>query len=153
MTNEVGFMLTLIIIIVIGILGGMAASLQALFSGVMGQRLGDVESVFVTYAGGGLLIALILLLLGGGNLANWRIVPWYVFLAGPLGLVIVGSLSYTVPRLGGATASTLFVATWLIIGAILDHLGWFGVSQRSLDLPRLLGVVTLLAGTWLMVRE
>lgn len=68
-------MLNLIIVIIVGFMGGLAASVQALFTGVMGQRLGAIESVFFTYTGGGLVIALITLLLGGGNLAAWRTVP------------------------------------------------------------------------------
>ena len=146
-------MLTFVIQFIVGLLGGIAASLQASFSGTIGQRLGDMESVFIAYAGGGLLIGLITLGVGGGNLTEWRSLPWYVFLAGPLGLVIIGSLSYNVPRLGGAVASTLFVTTWLITSAVLDHFGLFGVSQRALNLPRILGLITLLIGTWLMVRE
>ena len=143
----------LIIQLIVGLIGGIAAAFQASFNGLMGQRLGDLESVFLTYAGGGLVItAIIFVFRGGGNLGAWQSAPWYVFLAGPLGLVIIASLTYTVPRLGAATASTLFVAAWLILTAIMDHFGLFGAAQRSLDLPRLLGVAVLLLGTWLVVR-
>ena len=146
-------MLTLFIQFIIGAIGGIAASLQASFTGTIGQKLGNVESVFITYVSGAILIILITLGIGGGNWSGWRTLPWYVFLAGPLGLVIIGSLSYNVPRLGGALASTLFVAAWLITSAILDHFGLFGVPQRTMNIPRILGIITLLAGTWLMVRE
>ena len=145
-------MLGLFLQILIGLIGGVAAAFQAAFTGLMGLRLGNMESVFFTYAGGGLLIILAMVTLKGGNLLAWRAVPWYVFLAGPLGLVIIGSLSYTVPRLGSATASTLFVTAWLLLSAVIDHFGLFGVSQRALELPRLLGVMILLTGTWLVVR-
>ena len=146
-------MTALIIQLIVGLTGGIAAAFQAAFNGLMGQRLGDLESVFITYAGGGIVItAIIFLLKGGGNLGSWQTIPWYVFLAGPLGLVIIGSLTYTVPRLGAATASTLFVASYLILTAIMDHFGLFGAAQRALDLPRLLGVAILLLGTWLVVR-
>lgn len=145
-------MVSIFLGIIAGLIGGVAAGLQAPFAGLMGQRVGDLGSVFFTYFGGGLLIAVITLLIGGGNLAAWRTIPWYAFLAGPLGLVIIGSLSYTVPRLGAATASTLFVAAWLILSLILDQFGWLGVAQRNLDGLRLLGVMALLAGTWLVVR-
>ena len=145
-------MLGLFLGIITGLIGGAAAALQAPFAGLMGQRVGDLGSVFFTYFGGGLVIALITLLTGGGNITAWRTIPWYAFLAGPLGLVIIGSLSYTVPRLGAATASTLFIAAWLILSVGLDHFGWLGVAQRSLDVPRLIGVTTLLVSTWLVVR-
>lgn len=146
-------MITIIIQVIVGALGGIAASLQVSFAGTMGQKLGNLESVFITYVGGAIVIFLITLGRGGGNLEAWRSVPWYVLLAGPLGLVIIGSLSFNVPRIGVAMTNTLFVATWLIVSAIMDHVGLFGVTQRPLALPRLLGIATLLLGTWLVVRE
>jgi len=146
-------MLEIILQIIIGVLGGISAAFQAQFSGLVGQRLGELESVFFTYAGGGLVITVIIFLIkGGGNLANWQSLPWYVFLGGPLGLIIIGSLSFTVPRLGSAAAVTLFVTAWLTLNAIMDHYGMFGVVQRTLDLSRLAGIAILLMGTWLIVR-
>ncbi len=146
-------MFNLILVIIVGLFGGIAASLQGPFNGIMGQRLGNLESVFITYVGGGILIAVITVFMGGGNLSGWRSLPWYVFLAGPLGLVIIGSLSYTVPRLGIGAANAVFIATLFIIGAIFDHFGWFGVDRRPLEWTRILGVITLMIGTWLMLRE
>jgi transporter family-2 protein len=145
-------MFTFLIQLFVGIVGGIAAALQAPFSGIMGQKLDDMSSVFITYVGGALLISLITLFSGGAGLAEWRSLPWYVFLAGPLGLVIIGALSYTVPRLGTLTATTLFVLAWLICSAIIDHFGWFGLQSRPIDLGRAGGVGALIIGTWLVIR-
>ena len=141
-----------IIQLLVGIAGGIAAGLQAPFTGVLGQKVGDLGSVFITYGGGAVLIAVITLFAGGGGLSEWRSVPWYVFLAGPMGLIIIGSLSYTVPRLGTSTATTLFVLSWLIFSALVDHFGWFGLEARALDLSRTLGIGALILGTWLVIR-
>lgn len=147
-------MLNVIVLVFIGLIGGVAAAIQAPLTGLMGQRLGDLESVFITYVGGGVLIALIVLVcMSGGNLHAWHTLPWYVFCAGPLGLVIIGSISYAVPRLGAAPSATLLIAAHLILSSVIDHYGLFGVPQRSLDTSRLIGLVTLLVGTWLMVRN
>lgn len=145
-------MISFLVQLLVGIAGGIASGLQAPFSGLMGQRMGEVASVFVTYVGGALVIAIITLFTGGHGLSGWRTLPWYVFLAGPLGLVIVGSLSYTVPRLGATTATTLFVLSWLAFSALADQYGWFGLATRPLDVSRLLGVLALIAGTWLVIR-
>ncbi|MEM7348413.1 MAG: DMT family transporter [Chloroflexota bacterium] len=146
-------MVALIIQILVGIIGGIASGLQAIFAGLISQRIGELESVFFTYVGGGVLATvLIFALKGGGNIGAWRTVPWYAFLTAPLGLVIIGSLSYAVPRLGAAATTVVFVTAWLIFTAIFDHFGWLGLSQRSLDLPRIMGVVIMLLGTWLVTR-
>lgn len=144
-------MLSLLLPILIGLIGGAAAGLQAPFTGIMGQKTGELTSVFFTYAGGGVVIALILLFSGGGQLSQWRSIPWYAFAAGPLGLIIIGSLAYAVPRVGAAAATTLFVASWLIISAVIDQFGWFGVPTQPLDLKRALGIAGLMVGTWLMI--
>ena len=138
--------------ILVGLLGGVATALQGAFSGAIGQRLGDMTSILITYVSGGVLIGLIAVVSGGSHLGEWRSLPWYAFLAGPMGLVIVGSLSYTVPRLGATGATVLFILSWLACSAVLDQFGWFGVAVRPLDGTRALGLLALLLGAWLVVR-
>jgi hypothetical protein len=48
--------------------GGMAVAIQAQFMGLMDRSIGNVEAVFITYCGGGVLIAGLMLLMRGGNL-------------------------------------------------------------------------------------
>ena len=138
--------------ILAGILGGIAAALQGTFTGIMGEKVGDLTSVFITYCGGAALIVLIVFASGGGQLSQWRTLPWYVYLSGPLGLVIIWSLSYTVPRLGVTGATILFILSWLTCSVIIDHLGWLGVDARPVDWGRALGLCALLLGTWLVLR-
>lgn len=141
------------ILVIAAIIGGIAAALQAQFTGVMDRGIGTIESVFITYGSGGLLVGLLMVAQRGGNLAGWQTVPWYVLSTGVLGLVIVGTIGYTVPRLGIVTAFTIIVATQFVLGALIDHFGLLGAQVRLLDLPRLAGVVVLLAGVWLIIRN
>jgi transporter family-2 protein len=108
--------------------------------------------MFITYAGGGILIGLAMLASRGGNLRAWHEVPWYALTAGVLGLVIVGTIGYTVPRLGLSTAFTIIVASQFFVAAILDHFGLLGAALRPLELPRLAGIGVLILGVWLMTR-
>lgn len=139
--------------VLLGLLGGVAVGLQGPLSSLMSQRLGVLESVFVVHLGGALLAGLPLLLLGGGNLGAWRSVPPPALAAGALGVVLVATFSYAMPRLGVAAAVTLLVAAQLTIGTLLDHFGLLGAAVRTLDLSRLLGLAALFAGTWLIVRR
>ncbi len=120
--------------------------------GVMDKSMGTVESVFITYGSGGLVIGLTMLALRGGNLAAWKGVPWYVLTAGILGLIIVGTIGFSVPRLGIVPAFTVLVATQFIVGALIDHFGLLGADLRPLDLPRAIGVLIVLVGIWLILR-
>lgn len=142
----------LFLLILIAIIGGVAITLQGQFMGSMDLNLGTKESVFVTYASGGVLITIILFLNRGGNLQAWRDVPWYAFTAGILGLIIVGAIGFVVPRLGLAPGFTVIVAAQFIAAALIDHFGLFGAAVRSVDPIRTLGLAMLLVSVWLIMR-
>ena len=72
--------------------------------------------------------------------------------SGVLGLVIVTTIGYTVPRLGLSKAFTIIVASQFITAALLDHFGVLGAVMRPLDLSRLLGFGILIIGVWLIMR-
>ena len=63
-----------------------------------------------------------------------------------VGLVVVGILGFTAPRLGLVPVLTLFVASQFIVGAGLDHFGLLGAEVRALDLSRASGVGVILFG-------
>lgn len=141
-----------ILIVLIGLVGGVAVGLQAPLASIMSQKLGIFESVFIVHLGGAVLALLPLVVYSGGKLAQWRSVPWYALMAGAFGLVVIGSISYMIPRVGVAAAITTVVAGQLLVGVILDHFGLLGAAERALDVTRLLGLVVVLAGVWLTVK-
>ncbi len=141
-----------VFLIGIAILGGVAIALQGQFMGLLDRTMGTIASVFVTYVGGGLIIALILVAYRSGNLKNWQQVPWYALSSGLLGLVIVGSIGYVVPRLGVAKGFTLTVTSQFLIASLIDHFGFFGAVTRPMDITRSLGLGLMLLGVWLVVK-
>jgi transporter family-2 protein len=141
-----------LLLVLVAVIGGVAVTLQGQFMGLMDQGLGTRESVFLTYASGGLVVALVMLAARGGNLRAWASVPWYALTAGLLGLVIVGTIGYTVPRLGLAVAFTIIVAAQFVMAALIDHFGWLGAEVRPMELTRLAGIGVLILGVWLITR-
>jgi transporter family-2 protein len=143
----------LIPVILVAVVGGIAVTLQAQFMGIMDRGIGTLESVSVTYISGGLIIAVMLLAARGGNLANWPSVPWFALTTGIFGLIIVGSIGFSVQRLGLVGTMTIVVATQFISGALINQFGLFGADTRPLDLTRVFGLGILLLGTWLVIRS
>jgi bacterial/archaeal transporter family-2 protein len=141
-----------LLLLLVAVIGGVAVTMQAQFMGLMDRHLGTVESVFITYGSGALVVGVVMLLLRGGNLRAWSALPWYAFLAGVIGLLIVGAIGYSVPRLGLVPALTLIVAAQFIAAAVLDHYGLLGAAVRPLDAARALGILVLLLGVWLIIR-
>ena len=142
----------ILIVVSVGLLGGIAAGLQGPLAGMIGKEVGIAGSIFIIHLGGTLCSALLLLMPGVGGLAGWRSVPWYALAGGVLGLVLIGALSFCIPRIGVVATITLIIATQLMVGAGLDHFGIFVDTVRSFDVTRALGVVVLFLGTWLVVR-
>lgn len=142
--------MNILLVMLVGVAGGLAAALQGQFLGIMEDRAGTLPSVFATYFGGGIAIGLLMLAARGQGLAELRGAPWWAYTAGLMGLVIVGSLGVTVSELGLGAGLTLFTAAALIIGAALDATGWFGIGH-PFDGRRLIGVGVVILGTWLVV--
>ena len=140
------------LLIMVAIIGGIAVALQAQVMGLLDKGIGTLEGVFITYAGGGLLISAILIIMRGGNLGAWQSVPWYAYSSGALGLVIVGAIGYSAPRLGLVATFTIIVSAQFVVAALIDHFGILGAATRPLDLSRMLGIALLLAGIWLTMR-
>lgn len=133
-------------------LGGCAVALQGQFMGMTDRQIGTSGSIFINYISGAVIAGLIILILPGGSLKNLAQVPWYALSTGVLGLVIAGSIGYTVPRLGLSTAFTVVIASQFIVALILAHFGWFGETSRPIDLTRLAGVGGLVFSVWLITK-
>jgi len=139
------------LIILVGLVGGIAVGLQGPMASMISQRLGIFESVFIVHLGGA-LIALVSMFIYGNKLAQWRSVPWYALGAGIFGLVVIASISYMIPRVGVAAAVTSVVAGQLLVSAVLDHFGLLGAAIKPLDLTRTLGLSVVMLGVWLTVK-
>src|SRR5512141_1029354 len=143
---------SILLIILIGLAGGIAVGLQSPMASMISQRLGIFESVFIVHLGGAIIALLPLLFVGGGKLAQWRSVPWYALGAGIFGLIVIGAISYMIPRVGVAASITTVVAGQLLVGVLLDHFGLLGANVRALDVTRVIGMAVVLVGVWLTVK-
>jgi transporter family-2 protein len=145
-------MINYLIIISIAVIGGLAITLQGQFMGIMNKGIGTLESVFITYAGGGLVILIITIFFRGGNVTAWRSVPWYALTTGIMGLIIVGAIGYTVPRMGLVPAFTILTASQFFFASLADNFGWFGAEVRPFEPIHALGIGFLLLGVWIILR-
>lgn len=139
------------LVVLVCLFSGVAVAVQASFAGILSERVGLIGNGLIVFGGGFLFALVLLLFFRGGQLGDWRSIPWYAYLAGPLGIVIISSIGFGIPRIGVASTLTLIVVSQLIVGVILDHFGWLTVA-RPMDIQRLLGIAVLFLGTWLVLR-
>jgi transporter family-2 protein len=145
--------MTLLAVVLVGLMGGAAAGFQAPLAAILGRHVGIGGSIFIVHIVGTVCAAALLLLPGASSIMlNWRNIPWYALLTGMLGILLVGTVTFCVPRIGAASTITLMIVGNLIIGALLDHHGILVDQVRTFDTSRAMGLGAVLLGTWLIVR-
>jgi bacterial/archaeal transporter family-2 protein len=145
-------MLSILLTMLVGMLGGIAVGLQGPIAAQMGRRIGSAASSLVVHVSGALLSGGLLLLRGGENIREWRGLSWYMLGSGAFGLILYLTINHTMPRLGATTALALIIVGQLAMGLVIDHFGLFGTAIRQVDAWRGAGLVLLLAGGYLVIR-
>jgi transporter family-2 protein len=79
-------------------------------------------------------------------------IPWWAWSGGLFGAIFIGLAVVLVPKLGAATFFALLITGQLLASVAFDHFGLLGLAQRSIDLPRLIGVALLIGGVVLIRR-
>jgi transporter family-2 protein len=134
--------------------GGLVA-IQAPVNATLGRAVGNLPAVAVSFAVGLTALVGLTLLVGGGfgDLGEAHSLPWWAFVGGLLGAVYVTCAMATVSTLGAGGVTVATIAGQLAASVVLDRLGAFGLEQRSLSAPRMLGVALVAIGTVLVVRD
>jgi len=140
------------LVILIGLVGGVAVGVQSPIAGVMGLRVGGTASSFIIHFGGMIFSGLLLFSRGGEKIRDWQSVPWYMLGAGILGLVLFQTINITLPRLGSTVMVALIIIGQLVTGMVIDHCGLFGLATREIDITKAVGMVALLIGGYLIAR-
>ncbi len=79
-------------------------------------------------------------------------VPAWAWLGGAFGSTFIALSIFLAPQIGAATFFALVVAGQMVAAILFDQFGVMGLAQRSVDLPRLIGVALLVGGVVLIRR-
>lgn len=79
-------------------------------------------------------------------------IPLWQWTGGLLGALFVTLNILLIPRLGTATSFGLIITGQLLASLVLDHFGWLGIPQHSVNPMRLLGLALMIAGV-ILVRK
>ncbi len=134
--------------------GGLVA-LQAPINSGLGKAVGTWQAAFVSFAIGTLALAIIASLASGGlgEVAGVRDVSLVYLAGGLLGAAYVTTILVTVRTLGAGGVVAATIAGQLAVSVVVDHFGLLGVTKQPITLARVVGVVLLGLGTYLVVRE
>ena len=84
------------------------------------------------------------------QLAEIPLYAWSV--GGVLGTAYIFILIYTAPKLGMATVVGLVVLGQMLMGLLMDHYGWLGLSIHVFSWKRLAGALLMVVGL-LIIRQ
>ena len=131
--------------VALAIAAGLAGSVQVAVMGRFGGQIGVLEALTFSTAVQ-LCLSLAILLVartGFGGLGGAFRAPAWMWLGGLMGLTVVFSITFAQPRIGATATIGILIAGQLIMGALIDRYGWFGVDQIALSPARLIGIVLL----------
>ena len=133
--------------------GGAVLALQPSINARLAQKVGILESSFVSFAVGTIALAVAISLFGRGSLRALPGAAWWELTGGLLGAVFVTLTIVVVPRIGTAAAMAAIIAAQLTTGLLMDHFGLLGFRGAPLDGKRIAGTVLLMAGAALVFRR
>jgi transporter family-2 protein len=134
--------------------GGLIA-LQAPINSMLGKSVGSFQAAFISFAIGTVLLALIAAFAKGGfgTMGEARHLSWYYLSGGVLGAAYVTTVLVTVRELGAGPVVAATIAGQLTMSVVIDQLGLLGLPKDPITAGKVVGVVLLAAGVFLVVRE
>ncbi|TMJ12632.1 MAG: DMT family transporter [Alphaproteobacteria bacterium] len=133
---------------------GTLIALQAPTNAMLARGVGSpVNAALISFIVGSVALLLVALALGvrptGGGM---RSLPWYAWTGGFYGAVFVAVAAFAAPRLGVTFFLMVAIAGQLAMALFLDRVGAFGIERVEISGIRILGVLLVVAGAFLVRR-
>ncbi len=96
-------------------------------------------------------IVLLALVFGSRQNVGWSALPslpWYLWLAGSIGVFFVVGTLWLAPILGAALLFASIVAGQMLMATLADLTGLAGYQSHGFDPWRIAGILLVIAGTW-----
>lgn len=135
---------------------GVAMTVQSGINAQLRTALGyPLLATFLSFLGGIVLLG-ILLLFSQQQLPAWSVygeISWYKYIGGFLGAFVVYAVIISVYEVGAANMFLLIVAGQLITALWLDHYGLLGLKESPVTMQKILGILLVVAGAYLVNKK
>ena len=132
--------------VLLSIVAGAAMSLQGVFNARLGEKIGLLESNMYVQGTAFVLSLAAMFVAGNGNLAALGQTNRLYWLGGALGLVITLTVMVGMQSLGPTVAVSVILIAQLLVAAVIDALGLFGVEQTAFVWTKYLGMALMIGG-------
>jgi len=76
--------------------------------------------------------------------------PWWAWLSGLVGFVVLAVRPYAAPKLGAASFTGITVVASVVFSVLLDQYGLLGFEQHAASWGRIVGAILMCAGVLLV---
>ena len=143
-------------LIFVAVVIGCLMPIQASINGeLMRFTQNPYLAAFISFATGTVTLFFILLA-KGFPLEEIKKLPTaspHFFMGGAMGALFVVSSVFFVPRIGATMMIAAFVTGQLLMSVILDHYGFFGLPLNPVSLQRIVGIILLFSGLFLVIKK
>ncbi len=134
---------------------GLLIALQGPTNGMVSKATAaPLFAVFLSFSTGFAALALGMLVLSVrpsyGALAA---LPWYAWLGGLYGAVVVFCTAWATPKLGAGPSLVAALLAQTVLGITLDHLGVMGLDRQPITPLRVGGVLVMLVGAGMIASK
>jgi len=140
-------------LLLLAVIAGAVVPFQSAINANLGRGLGHplwatLASLLVSIAV--LLPVIVAMRLPLPTLAFITKAPLWMWAGGAFGVCFISLALMLLPKLGASGFIALALAGQVVASLVLDHFGLFGLVERQMTLPRVLGAVLLIAGVVLI---
>lgn len=134
--------------IILAFLSGAFLPIQAGLNARIGKAAqSPVHAALLSFlVGTAALITYIILTRQSFSMAGLKAAPWYAWTGGLLGAFYVTIIVLAFPQLGPGLTFGLIVAGQMLLSLILEHFNILVAQPNPINLPRVLGMLLIIAG-------
>ncbi|HEF4762650.1 TPA: DMT family transporter [Pseudomonas putida] len=140
-------------LLLLAVIAGAVVPFQSAINFNLGRGLG--HPLWATLAS--LLVSILVLLpiilamrLPLPSMAFMTRAPLWMWAGGAFGVCFISLAVVLLPKLGASGFLALSLAGQVVASLVLDHFGWFGLLERPISLPRVVGTLLLIGGVVLI---
>ncbi len=137
------------------IFAGIGIPVMAALNSGLGLKLQNPGLATIILVIVALFSAVVVMLVTPGQnvFAIPRSTPFYFYLAGILFIFYISTISWVAPKFGFGNAITFILLGQLISMCVIDHYSLFNAVQYSFSWQRLIGILLMISGIYLIVKK
>jgi len=141
--------------VAIAIFTGALGAIHVPINGALAVRIQSTAvATFTFYGVAFLIIAVVTLLTADREMIYQlgRVPVWLYLVPGAISVLVVGSSTFLMPRLGAVNVFVITVFAQTTVRVVISHYGWLASPVDPITAPKLVGAALVAIGAVLVIR-